>query len=241
MNFGYKAMTDFVLSHWRAWSPELNIEGCSLLETASISELPAVPKLMQRRLSPLAKAVLKVAEACQAQGSQIPIVFSSAHGEICKSLEMLKVLQSGQELSPTGFSLSVHNAIAGLFSIAFHNFEEITVIAPCREGIAAAFVEGLGMLREGAQEVLLILYDEPIADFYPVAPYKLNSTYPCVLGLRIGLNVQGLPLTLSRSIQKREDGEQPVQLLAFIRFLLTGQAELKLGNEGHCWTWRKQS
>ncbi len=233
-------MTDFVLSHWCAWAPALNIEDSKLLETASISELLAVPKLMQRRLSPLAKAVLKVAEACQKQEAQMPVVFSSAHGEICKSLEMLKVLQAGQELSPTGFSLSVHNAIAGLFSIVFRNREEITVIAPCREGIAAAFVEGLGMLHDGADEVLLILYDEPIADFYPVAPYKLNSSHPCVLGLRIGLDAQGLALVLSRSIEKREDGEQPLQLLAFIRFLLAGQVELKLGNEGHCWTWRKR-
>lgn len=232
-------MPDFVINNWRAWAPGLGIEDERLIPAAGIGELNHAPKSLQRRLSPLARAVFKTAETCMAQPSSLPVVFSSSHGEICKSLDMLKTIQDGEELSPTAFSLSVHNAIAGLFSIAYDNRREITVIAPCQEGIAAAFAEGLGMLQEGAPEALLIFYDEPIADFYPTAPYQLTVPEPSVLALRISLGGKGLALNLARSNQTRNDGEQPVQLGMFIRFLSTDERVLELGNPGHCWTWRK--
>ncbi len=232
-------MPDFIIHEWCAWSPGLGITDAKLVTTDSITVPKNIPKLMQRRLGQLAKAVFGVAERCLEPGKTLPVVFSSSHGEICKSLEMLKNIQVGEELSPTAFSLSVHNAIAGLFSIAFANREEITVIAPCREGIAAAFVEGLGQLQEGRDDVLLILYDEPIADFYPTAPYRLTMPDPCVFGVKIGFQGKGLALNLSRSTRTREDGEQPVQLLALIRFLLSEDSELALGNQGHSWLWRK--
>lgn len=232
-------MPDFILSAWYAWIPGLTSLDNRLVQANLPSTSSFVPKMLHRRLSPLAKAVFHVTELCLVNNQPIPAVFSSAHGEISKSLEMLRLIQAGQELSPTAFSLSVHNAIAGLFSIAFNNKLEITVLAPGQEGIAPAFIEAIGLLHEGADEVLLMLYDEPISDFYPTAPYQLNSPTPCVLGLRIGLKGGGMLLNLSRSSQPRDDGEHPVQLLAFVNFLLDGSQSLVLGNQGHSWTWHK--
>lgn len=199
-----------------------------------------VPKMLQRRLTPLARAVFNVAGPCVESGKSTPVVFSSAHGEICNSLAMLKTIQTGEELSPTAFSLSVHNAIAGLFSIAYRNSQEITVIAPGQEGIAPAFIEALGMLHEGADEVLMILYDGHIADFYPIAPFNLNSAHPCVLALRIALAGDGQPFQLSRNRQSRDDGEHPLQLMMFLKFLMAQERTLVLGNQGHSWTWHKK-
>lgn len=232
-------MTEFVVHTWTAWAPGIEHRDDRLLETGSLSLPECVPKLLHRRLSPLAKAVLNVAHCCSHQES-MPVVFSSAHGEICKSLTMLKTIQAGEALSPTAFSLSVHNAIAGLYSIAFNNNKEITVIASGQEGIAPAFVEAIGMLAEGENEVMLILYDEPIADFYPTTPFKLNSLFPCVLGLKITLNSEGLRFKLSRTHKSSDDGEHPLQLIVFINFLLSQQKTLILGNQGHSWIWQKQ-
>ncbi|MBK8817411.1 MAG: beta-ketoacyl synthase chain length factor [Methylococcaceae bacterium] len=232
-------MIDFRVCYWRAWAPGLCITDDRLINPTEVGLPECVPKLLQRRLSPLAKAVFNVAEPCLEEGKTLPVVFSSAHGEICKSLVMLQTIQAGQELSPTAFSLSVHNAIAGLFSIAFNINREITVIAPGQEGVAPAFIEALGILQEGANQVLIILYDEPIADFYPIAPFNLNASSPCAIGLKIALTGNGQPLSLSRTTQFREDGEQPVQLPALIRFFLSEDRSLSLGNKGHCWTWQK--
>jgi hypothetical protein len=240
-------VSNFVLSKWNAWAPGINdmddwlnwSKGYPVLLEGKAAVPDSVPKMLQRRLSPLAKAVFNSADKCMVTGEQIPTVFSSAHGEICKSLEMLKAIHAGDEVSPAVFSLSVHNAIAGLFSIVYTNQQEITVIAPGQEGIAPAFIEGLGILQEGADAVLLVLYDEPVADFYPVSPFNVNADNMCALTLRIALTGEGLPLQFSRSLTTRDIGEQPIQLFAFLRFLLAEDRALSLGNREHGWRWQK--
>jgi Beta-ketoacyl synthase, N-terminal domain len=232
-------MSVFILNKWSAWAPTLQTDNACLLEAADRKAPGFVPKLLARRLSPLARAVFNVAAAVIGQDNAMPVIFSSAHGEICKSLEMLKTIQSGEPLSPTAFSLSVHNAIAGLFSIALENRQEITVLAPGIEGIAPAFVEALGLLQEGAPSVLVLLYDEPIADFYPVAPFNLNCALPCAVALLLSQKGEGIRMELTRSVQAGEDGEQPVQLLAFLQFILTEAPALTLGSPEHSWTWRR--
>ncbi len=233
-------MSDFVLCKWSAWAPGLDYIDARLIESGNVTVPEYVPKMLQRRLSPLSRAVFNAADQCIKDGKTAPVVFSSAHGEICKSLDMLKTIQADDELSPTAFSLSVHNAIAGLFSIAYGNSLEITVIAPGLDGIAPAFIEALGMLHEGAEEVLIILYDEPIANFYPIAPFNLNAAFPCVLGLKIALNGDGLPMQFYCSTESRDDGEQPVQIMALLKFLLAEELALTLGNQGHSWAWHKK-
>lgn len=233
-------MFDFILCEWCAWTQGLVDTDSRLLDMEKAVLPECVPRMLQRRLSPLARAVFCVADQCIKSNEILPVVFSSAHGELSKSLEMLKTIQANEELSPTAFSLSVHNAIAGLFSIAYGNSQDITVIAPGLEGIAPAFIDAIGLLHEGANEVLVIFYDEPINDFYPIAPFNLNTPFPCVLSLRIALTGHGIPFHFCRLAESRNDGEHSVQLLAFIKFLLGGQQSLSLGNQGHSWTWHKK-
>jgi hypothetical protein len=230
---------NFVLTRWNAWIPEINrVDGLENLSVASPS-VNVIPKMLHRRFGPLAKAVFDAADFCAIIGEQIPCVFSSANGELAKSLAMLQTIQAQDELSPTAFSLSVHNAIAGLFSMVYQNYCESTVIASGQDGIAPAFIEALGILQEGAAEVLLILYDEPVADFYPLAPFNCDVNFPCVVVLRLALAGQGLPMQFYRSSQVRDDGEHLVQLVTFLKFLYSKQLSLCLGRQGISWQWQK--
>ena len=174
---------DFILHQWAVWPPmQPNAEQ----DLARQKELLAsVPKMLKRRLSPLAKIVFCAANQCIDENTIVPAVFSSAHGELAKSFAMLELLEAGEEISPTAFSLSVHNAIAGLFSMAWQNKLQCTVVASGEEGLAAAFIEALGLLQEGAEQVLLVFYDEPLVDFYPSAPFKLSTDESRALALRI--------------------------------------------------------
>ncbi|MFU8789757.1 MAG: beta-ketoacyl synthase chain length factor, partial [Methylobacter sp.] len=234
---------DFVVRNWSAWAPGISSQqdwrDWLLHQTfakADKAPIPAmVPKILQRRLSPLARAVFYAADACMDGDSPLPIVFSSAHGEVNKSLAMLQSMQAGEDVSPTAFSLSVHNAIAGLFSIAYNNHQEITVLAPAQDGIAPAFIEALGLLQENHNEVLMVLYDEPLADFYPSLPCALNAPAICALALRVSLSGNGLPLRFSRSATPRDDGEQALQIIAFLKFLVADDKALALGNHRHSW------
>lgn len=236
-------LLDFVVQAWNAWAPE---QSCyehgglvvSQIDTALIGAI--VPKLMQRRLSPLAKGVFTAAQYCIAADKTSPIVFSSAHGEVNKALQMLKEIQNGDELSPTAFSLSVHNAISGLISIAYRKHQEIMVIAPGQDGIAPAFIEALGILQEYADSVVIVFYDEPLGDFYPSLPFALSAANSCALAIKIALHGDGLPLQLCSSPDVRDDGEHAVQIVAFLNFLAAEEQFIQLGNHRHSWIWRKK-
>jgi len=239
---------DFVVTHWSAWAPGISSQQewrdwlvHQTFAQADKAPIPAiVPKIFQRRLSPLGRAVFHAADACIDGDLSLAIVFSSGHGEVNKSLEMLQTMQQGEAVSPTAFSLSVHNAIAGLFSIVYGCHQEITVLAPGQEGIAPAFIEALGLLQEHHNEVLMVLYDEPLADFYPSLPFALNAPAMCALALRISLTGHGLPLRLCRSSMQRDDGEQALQILSFIKFLVADDKVLALSNPRGRWEWHKK-
>jgi hypothetical protein len=238
----------FVVRNWHAWVPGMkyhpdwrdwfNNQDAIEPEQALIST--NVPKPLQRRLSPLARAVFNAAESCINSDVAMPIVLSSAHGEVNKSLEMLKDMQSGEDISPTAFSLSVHNAISGLFSIAHSNHQEITVLAPGQDGIVAAFIEALGLLQEGHDAVLVVLYDEPLSEFYPYLPFALTAKNSGALALKISWTGDGLPLLLCRSPEHRNDGEHALQIFSFLQFLVTDEQFLQLGNHRHSWIWQKK-
>jgi len=228
---------DFILQKWAVWPPLQANAGQDLARQGEL--LASVPKMLKRRLSPLAKIVFCAANECIDEHTIIPTVFSSTHGELGKSFAMMEMLEAGEEISPTAFSLSVHNAIAGLFSIAWQNKLQSTVVAPGEEGLAAAFIEALGLLQEGAEQVLLVFYDEPMLDFYPFAPFKLSADESCALALRIAKSGEGQALRMSSLPLTGNDGEQPVQLPAFIRFLADPQAQLTLKTPQHSWRWEK--
>lgn len=204
--------------------------------------MATVPKMLKRRLSPLAKVVFSAVSQCLDERFMlIPTVFSSSHGELAKSFAMMEMLEAGEEISPTAFSLSVHNAIAGLFSMAWHNKLQCTVIAPGEEGMAPAFIEALGLLQEGAEHVLVVFYDEPVVDFYPSAPFRLSAEERCALVLRISKSGAGQALTMSSSPLSAREGEQPVQLPAFIGFLAGDEAKLTFKTPRHSWCWEKHA
>jgi hypothetical protein len=60
--------------------------------------------LLQRRLTPLARAVFAVADRCIKAGESLSVVFSSAHGELGKSLAMLQAIQAASSCGMRGFS-----------------------------------------------------------------------------------------------------------------------------------------
>ncbi|MGZ8201274.1 MAG: beta-ketoacyl synthase chain length factor [Methylosarcina sp.] len=229
---------DFIIQKWAAWPTGQSDAEDPEQERALLS---GVPKMLKRRLSPLARTVFCAANQCLEDNAALPVVFSSSHGELGRTFAMMELLEAGEEISPTTFSLSVHNAIAGLLSMAWQNKLQSTVIAPGEEGMAPAFIEALGLLEEGAEQVLLVFYDEPVAAFYPTEPYKLSTDQRCALALRVGKTGQGLPLKLSVLPATGDDGEQPWQLPAFIRFLAEPEEPLTLKTPRHSWRWEKNA
>jgi hypothetical protein len=226
---------DFIVRKWSVWPP---LEDSELTQAELLS---SIPKMLKRRLSPLARIVFSAVGLCLEDiDHQIPTVFSSTHGELARSFEMMKKIEAGEEVSPTSFSLSVHNAIAGLFSMAYKNKLQSTVVAPGEEGIAAAFIEALGLLQEGEKEVLIVLYDEPLVDFYPSEPFQLSVDESSAVALCVSRIGAGISLRLSNLPITGDDGEQPLQVPLLIDFLAGSEKNLIVHTPRHSWCWEKR-
>ncbi|MGH8853951.1 MAG: beta-ketoacyl synthase chain length factor, partial [Telluria sp.] len=127
-------------------------------------KVAAMPAMLRRRAGLLGRMALEVAYDCLGQHTKVPTVFCSRHGEVGRALELLGDLARGEPLSPTGFGLSVHNAIAGLFSIARSDRANHVALAAGGASIEHAVIEACGQLADGAPMVLLVACDTPLPD-----------------------------------------------------------------------------
>jgi len=100
-----------------------------------------------------------VQDGFDAQSS--PIVFGSAYGEMGTTLKLLQLEIESGESSPIRFQLSVHNAAAGLLSIASGNRGFSTSIAAGPDTFAMSMLEAIVYLNHGeAREIAVLVADE---------------------------------------------------------------------------------
>jgi hypothetical protein len=118
--------------------------------------------MLRRRAGFLGRMALEVAYACLGQDADVPTVFCSRHGEVGRAIGLLGELARGEPLSPTAFGLAVHNASAGLFSIARADRANHVALAAGSATLEHAVIEACGLLADGAPMVLLVACDEPL-------------------------------------------------------------------------------
>ncbi|SFB74299.1 Beta-ketoacyl synthase, N-terminal domain [Collimonas sp. OK412] len=146
---------------WQAWA-----EKPYVIKGNGDAAVSAMPAMLRRRAGAMGKMALEAAYRCLDGRSGVPTVFCSRHGECTRSVELLEDLVQGQPLSPTSFSLSVHNAVAGLFSIARQDQASHAALAGGHSGVEHAVIEACGLLADGAAEVLLVVYDGVLPEVF---------------------------------------------------------------------------
>lgn len=156
---------------WRAWS---RAPDARALGRDGQPDVGFVPALLRRRCTRLTRMMLHVAfAACpEPERASARTVFASRHGGINDALPLIEQVARGEPLSPMRFSHSVHNAPAGLFSIAAGNRAASSAVAGMEDTLAAGLAEAAGLLeraRDGAPSVLLVAADEPLPAL--VAPF----------------------------------------------------------------------
>lgn len=135
-------------------------------DTTTVPALSDMPAMMRRRIDRLGRMACQVAYWCHEPRSDVPVVFASRYGDAARSLALLGDLARGEPLSPTGFGLSVHNAVAALYSMARGDTANAVVVAAGRATVAAALTEAAGLLADGAPEVLVVYYESPLPADY---------------------------------------------------------------------------
>lgn len=122
--------------------------------------------MVRRRVERSGRLACQVAYWCQASGAQVPMVFASRYGDATRSLAMLGDLVNQQPLSPTGFALSVHNAVSAIYAIARGDQGNAVVVAAGRATVTAALAEASALIADGAPQVLVVCYDAPLPQDY---------------------------------------------------------------------------
>jgi len=226
---------------WHCWAPGLETPDAWQAWAAAASPVPVgeatpsvafLPSLMRRRLSRLSRMMLAAAHAVVDGGParQCRSVFASRMGEMQRTLAVLGAMARGDTLSPTDFSLTVHNTSSGLFSIAADNRQPSTAIAAGRDTCAAALLEAFGQLqRDPSTPVLVVIAEEALPLLF--APFADEPQVDCAVALLLGGD-GGSALRLTATAGAPPPDARP-QVLQLAAWLATGPASpLTLGLNG---------
>lgn len=234
-----KTGLNFTLKYWCLWQDQENPAhdnwpaGEVLPFNGGAADVSFLPMMQRRRLSPLAGAACAVAWQCQQKQGNMPTVFYSRHGESQYYFEILENLAAQQGVSPSRFSLCVHNAIAGLSSLHSGSFQPYVALAGGTEGLFAAFLEAAGMLLD-APQVLLVCYEQPLPQAYQAYVSSSDATWALALVLTKADEI-GYQLRLTRE-SGNDAGcfeEKPDLVQAILDGRRPGQSQL----EGSLWRW----
>lgn len=230
----------FDIAGWQAWAPGLATEQhwqqwCAqpYIATGPLQpDLSFLPAMQRRRLSPLARMVFQTGWPLAEQTGKQPVVFCSRHGETPRNLGLLTALGQGEALSPTHFSLSVHNAIIGLWSIFREDDSEMTALAASHAGLELAVLEAVLLLQSGAASVLVLLAEDEQPQLY--RPWIDDVPFAHALALQI---VPGGGWQLEPSAQQLPECRNPLcpPALTLLPLLLGEQKTLQTGS----WRWSR--
>ncbi|MBI3131929.1 MAG: beta-ketoacyl synthase chain length factor [Acidobacteria bacterium] len=171
------AQPTFTLPIQRAalWSPEpLPLSPLPAWVDLAVGppELSRVEPLLRRRLSPLGKGLLHVAGRVTLDAGPLRAVFASRHGDPGRALPILADIAQGQDASPAQFSMNVHNAAAGIWSIATQDRSPITALAAGPETFGMALLETLAQHRATGEPVLFVYGDDRLPEL--MAPFEAD-------------------------------------------------------------------
>lgn len=239
-----------ILRDWAAWAPQLQGKPQWLNWAASPhlptgSDAPAladVPAMQRRRFSRVGRAVVQVTREASGE-RRAPMVFASRYGDVERALDALESLLGGQGVSPAVFAGSVHNGICAQLSIIEHHTQNMSCVAggPCTA--AVGMVEAAGLIADGADEVVLVCYDEPLPQ-----PYDALADEPQALfawawrlapaGRSSDPDVLRLYCTAPQGKAECPTGTLP-KSLEVLRWMLSGCARLEQ-RAGNCtWIWSR--
>jgi len=181
--------------------------------------LPGIPAMLRRRFNSVGKCAMAAAMPLVEGIDAIPSIFASRHGDTELSFSLLESIGQDEPMSPTSFSLAVHNAVAGLFSIARKDTSAVTAIAAIEGLVLQAFFEAIGQLQE-TEKVFCVIYDIPLPDFYRQHSSDGDTAFPYAIAMILS-RVDGEAFSLEPGEPVTSAGSgpgdsEPMQLLGLL-------------------------
>jgi len=226
------------LEAWQGWAEQPVAIGSGA--DPAVARMPA---MLRRRAGFLGKMALEAAYGCADGRAGVPAVFCSRHGEVGRAVELLGELARAEALSPTGFGLAVHNASAGLFSIARTDRANHMALAGGAATVEHGVIEACGLLADGAPEVLLVAYDCPLPTV--LAGFEDCREQPHAFAWLMTAAADD-PISLRWAAASADhargaaDSAQPGGL-DVLRFQLSGARALERRAAHRHWTWSRDA
>lgn len=230
---------------WRHWAqqPWLPIEEAK-------PTLTEMPPMQRRRVEKLGRMALQVAFWCQsAADAGWPLVFASRHGDLARTYAMLQELARGNPLSPTHFGLSTHNAIAAQYTIARGLPANYLAVSAGACSAEAAVVEALGLLADGASDVLVVNYDSAVPEDYRVFAdepgcdfawaWRLGSAEVEGSAMPSRFSLSAVDNTEKGSTEKGSGNPNLPHGLDVLRFVLSNDPSLEYADADRGWLWQR--
>lgn len=234
------------LENWAAWAPGVASrddwtawgEGrLAIVDDDQIRpDVPEIPMMMRRRLNRLGRMAARVAYDAGGLDDAV-IVYCSRYGDSVLTVSLLEDIVAGELPSPAGFSMAVHNSLAGLLSIVAGNKLAHTAVAAGTESLGAGLLEAAMTMADKPDGRVLVLYcHEPLAPVYQ--RFRRPGEEAVAVALRFGRGSDGAGLTLSGNPQAEPaDRSAESDALSFIRFLLSDDRKATFGGAGLEWAW----
>lgn len=244
-------MVNFQLESWSAMAPGLETREDwqqwlqhpeSIEEPFAQISLKSIPAMLRRRFNKLGKyamgAAMPVVEGIEA----IPSIFASRHGDTELSFSLLEQIGRDEPMSPTSFSLAVHNAVSGLFSIARNDTSEVTAIAAMEGLVLQTFFEAIGQLQ-CSDRVLCVIYDIPLPEFYRHHCDDAEDLFPYAIAMILS-RVAGETYSLEQNGRSRAGDSPPIgpfdqEPIRLLRLLAGRSTHLELQQNGIVWRIEK--
>lgn len=234
-------MLSFKLQAWNAQAPGLESIsdwGHWLEQPFPLShELPKlslkqIPPMLRRRFTELGRCAAGAALPLLEDVTAIPGVFASRHGDTPLTLSLLEGIADGEPMSPTGFSLAVHNAVSGLLSIARKDVSEVTAIAAFDSLIPHALLEAATQLQS-RDKVLCLIYDVPLPELYQA--YSPSEPFPFALAMLLSRD-EGVDISIQQ--HPSEDTQSlSSDVLRMMRFMCGLDRQVHFAGKAHMgWT-----
>lgn len=225
----WSAIAPGIVSHeeWREWLSDPN----GLSPELDPISLKQFSPMIRRRFGKLGKCALGAALEVIDESTHMPCIFASRHGNAELTLELLSGIANSDDMSPTGFSLAVHNAISGLYTIARNDKSPVTSIAAVENIIAYSLIEAIGQLQS-YPSVLCVIYDLPLPEL--VKDYS-EYPFPYAVAFVVSRSENHLSFSVDQGKGLKDSNKVNNDLINFLRFLSGMQAQYDTQINGLSW------
>jgi len=217
---------EFDIKEWSAWGlgELLGLTNCTHIQQGK-PNVDSLSSMVKRRMPLLSKYIFDMQSQQSVQ--QIPIVFASKNAELNRTFKIIRSFDS--DVSPTQFSMSVNNAIAGLLSVINADKSNYTVIDSLSGVLETALVEASSMLDQNKYVNVIYFEDEPPVEISSISKENITQN-AFVFLLQRGQGIQ-----LSR--QQNQTNKVEESALKLVNFLNKENMQYQSYNNRLQWNW----